>query len=108
VRLPAGATLSWDGPDDATTSRYLLVPDTGGLALPALRGMLGRLAEHQAQGGSQATLVIATTTPRRVAAWRDLLDRVCQARHLPPLEARVHTWSGLRQPIGNRVVRSRS
>jgi hypothetical protein len=73
------------------------VPDTGGLALPAMRGTLGRLAEHQAQSGSRATLVIATTTPRRAAAWIDLLDRVCQARRLPPLEARVATWSRLRQ-----------
>lgn len=97
VRLPAGATLSWDGPDGATTRRYLLVPDTGGLALPAMRGTLGRLAEHQAAGAASAMLVIATTTPRRAAAWADLLDRVCQARHLPPLEARVATWSGLRQ-----------
>jgi hypothetical protein len=97
VRLPAGATLSWDGPDGATTGRYLLVPDTGGLALPAMRGTLGRLAEHQAQGGSRATLVIATTTPRRAAAWADLLERVCQARRLPLLGATVATWSDLRR-----------
>ena len=102
VRLPAGATLSWDGPDGATTRRYLLVPDTGGLALPAMRGTLGRLAEHQAQGGSRATLVIATTTPRRAAAWADLLDRVCQARRLPLLSAAVVTWPDLRRAAGAR------
>jgi hypothetical protein len=84
------------------------VPDTGGLALPAMRGTLGRLAEHQAQGEPRATLVIATTTQRRAIAWAELLDRVCQARHLPPLETRVDTWSGLRQPMGDPVVRSRS
>src|SRR5206468_1024028 len=41
VRLPAAATLTWDSPDGMISSRCLLVPDTGGLALPALRGMLG-------------------------------------------------------------------
>jgi hypothetical protein len=86
----------------------VLVPDTGGLALPAMRGMLGRLAEHQAQCELRATLVIATTTPRRATAWAELLDTVCQARRLPPLEAHVATWSSLRQPIGGPAARGRA
>ena len=97
VRLPAAATLTWDSPDGMTSSGYLLVPDTGGLALPALRAMLGRVAEHQAAGTPPATLVIATTTARRAAAWATLLETVCQAWRLPLLEATVATWSDLRQ-----------
>jgi hypothetical protein len=83
------------------------VPDTGGLALPALRGMLGRVAEHQAAGAPPATLVIATTTARRAAAWAALLEAVCQARRLPLLDATVLTWSDLRQAARQQPLLAR-
>ena len=108
MRLPAAAMLTWDSPDGPTSSRYLLVPDTGGLALPALRGMLGRVAEHQAAAGTlPAMVVITTTTARRATAWAMLLETICQARRLPLLDATVATWPDLRQPARAETSRPR-
>src|SRR5206468_4978991 len=97
VQLPAAATLTWSGPDGPISKQYLLVPDTGGLALPAMRATLGRLAELQAAGAAQATLLIATTTSRRAAAWAALLEAACRKRHLPPLAFQVTSWNELHE-----------
>jgi len=108
ARLPAAATLAW-GAGGSIATNYLLVPDTGGLALPALRTSLARLAEYQATTpDSRATLLIATTTARRAAAWARLLDDTAHIHGAPALTMQVSLWEDLRrQAQGGGVARSR-
>ena len=109
VRLPAAARLAW-GAAGSFAANYLLVPDTGGLAIPALRTSLRRLSEYQAKVLDwPATLIIATTTARRAAAWTRLLDEIAATRGTPRLSAQVRLWEELRRPArGSRgsVLRS--
>jgi len=87
----------WTTPDGFLAREYVLVPDTGGLALPALRAALGHLAVYQAATQAQSTLAIATTTPRRAAGWTSLVETVCHAHGLPALDSEVTTWADLRR-----------
>jgi hypothetical protein len=103
VRLPAGARVVWVECSASSATDYVLLPDTGGLALPALRPALGRYVEYGAGGGPRSpVLVIATTTPRRAAGWAALLETVCWTRGLPPPTVEVTTWADLRTVAARR------
>ncbi|MBV9583093.1 MAG: replication-relaxation family protein, partial [Chloroflexi bacterium] len=107
VRLPAGATIVRNCTNGPIPDEYVLVPDTGGLALPSIRSSLGRLAEYQARDpASRVVTVIATTTARRAEAWRQLLDSVCSERGVPPTRVQVATWAELRLAAGAHEWRS--
>jgi hypothetical protein len=98
VRLPAAATLAWDSAEGTIAAEYLLVPDTGALAIPALRATLARLAQYQAAvPQSHSTLIIATTTARRATAWTRLLDSASIGRGMPSLAHAVRLWEDLRR-----------
>jgi hypothetical protein len=101
IRLPAGARIGWACTSRPIPDEYVLVPDTGGLALPALRSSIGGLLRYQA--GDPATrlvTVIATTTARRAEAWRDLLDMLCSERRVSLPQLQVYTWAELRLAAG--------
>jgi hypothetical protein len=92
--LPAYAALEWgDVGSRQQRAGYILVPDTGGLAPAAFRpqlaavARLGRTTELAVPG-----VVIATTSERRVEAWRALLDEVAAGRRAGPLLTHVATW----------------
>jgi hypothetical protein len=98
VRLPAAATLDWASSGGTLASEYLLVPDTGGLAIPALRATLARLAQYQSDvPQSHSMLVVATTTARRAVAWTRLVESASTGRGLPTLAYEVHLWEDLHQ-----------
>ena len=100
VRLPAAATLAWTRAEGTIVTDYLLVPDTGGLAIPALGTSLARLGECQAKvPGSPATLIIATTTARRAAAWTRLLVEIGSTCGPAALGADVSLWEELRRLV---------
>jgi hypothetical protein len=95
-QLPAYAALTWG--NTTSTQReagYILVPDTGGLSPAVLRPQLAQLA-RLARTTEQPVpgLVIATTSERRVEAWRALLDEVALSRRAGALSAHVATWRG--------------
>jgi hypothetical protein len=97
VRLPAGASIVRQCSITPKPDEYVLVPDTGGLALPALRTSISGLAEYQARDpASPVVAVIATTTARRAEAWRQLVDSVSLERGVPAPDVRVATWAELR------------
>jgi hypothetical protein len=103
VRLPAAATLTWTSHEETVGGGFALVPDTGGLALPAMRPVLSRLADHQATSLEPLDMiVIATTSSRRATAWLKLLETVSQARNTPALGARVVLWDELRAAVQGR------
>jgi hypothetical protein len=98
IRLPAAATLGWASTERALATEHLLVPDTGGLAIPALRATLACLAQYQsAVPQSHSTLVVATTTARRATAWTTLVESASTARGLPILAYEVRLWDDLRR-----------
>jgi hypothetical protein len=97
VRLPAGASLAWQCSMPPKPDEYVLVPDTGGLALPAMRTSISGLAEYQVRDpASPVVAMIATTTARRAEAWRQLVDSVCLERGVAVPDVRVSTWAELR------------
>jgi Replication-relaxation len=97
VRLPAGAAVTWITRDGTVTREYVLLPDTGGLAMPAIRAALGHLARYHATSEAPPrTLAIATTTSRRAAGWEALVNSVCSQRGLPRLNVEIPTWTELR------------
>jgi hypothetical protein len=101
VRLPAGASIVRNCSNGLMLAEYVLVPDTGGLALPAIRSRIGWLAEYQARDpASRVVTVIATTTARRAQAWRQLVDSVCSERGVPVPEIRVATWTEMHLAAG--------
>ena len=94
LRLPAYAALAWvDIGSRQQRAGYVLVPDTVGLSPAALRpqlaavARLGRTTELAVPG-----VVIATTSERRVEAWRALLDEVAASRRGGPLLTHVAAW----------------
>jgi hypothetical protein len=98
IRLPAAATLDWASSGWTLAREYLLVPDTGGLAIPALRATLARLAQYQSDVlQSQSILVVATTTARRATAWTRLVESASTGRGLPTLAYEVRLWDDLRR-----------
>jgi hypothetical protein len=98
IRLPAAATLGWASAEGTLGREYLLVPDTGGLAIPALRTTFARLAQYQsAVPQSDSTLlIIATITARRATAWTRLVGTASTGRGLPGLMHEVRLWADLR------------
>jgi hypothetical protein len=106
VRLPAAATLDWASNGGTLASEYLLVPDTGGLAIPALRATLARLAQYQSDvPTSHPTLIIATISARRATAWTRLVERASTERGLPRLAHEVRLWDDLRRVAEVRLPR---
>jgi hypothetical protein len=98
IRLPAAATLDWASSEGTLAREYLLVPDTGGLAIPALRATLARLAQYQSHvPHSHPTLIIATISARRSMAWKILVERASTGRGLPHLAHEVRLWDDLRR-----------
>jgi hypothetical protein len=99
IRFPAAAMLGWASVEGTLATEYLLVPDTGGLAIPALRLYLARLAEYQPDlPQSHATsIIIATTTARRATAWTRLVESASTGRGLPRLAREVRLWDDLRR-----------
>jgi hypothetical protein len=97
VRLPAGGSIVRSCNNGPIHDQYVLVPDTGGLALPAMRSSIGSLAEYEARDpASRVVTMIATTTARRAQAWRQLVDSVCSERGVVVPEVQVATWAELR------------
>jgi hypothetical protein len=98
VRLLAAATLDWASSEGTLASEYLLVPDTGGLAIPALRATLARLAKYQSEvPQSRTTLIIATISARGATAWTRLVERASTERGLPRPAHEVRLWDDLRR-----------
>jgi hypothetical protein len=100
ARVPASTELTWTRPqtEQAVCGRFLLIPDTGGLAIPSFRVQLGRLIDLQrATGERLPVLVVATTSVARVRAWSRLVEQVSQARGWRPLEVNVTTWAAVGQ-----------
>jgi hypothetical protein len=87
VRLPAAVTLAWSRPDEERRQSYLLLPDLGGIHLPAWRPRLRHLALLQyAYGERLPALAILTTTEARAHAWRQMLDETIATHSDWPLE----------------------
>jgi hypothetical protein len=88
VRLPAAVTLAWSRPDEERSQSYLLLPDLGGIHLPAWRPRLRHLARLQhAYGERLPALAILTTTEARALAWRQTLVEATTATNSDwPLE----------------------
>jgi hypothetical protein len=105
IRFPAAATLGWASAEGTLASEYLLVPDTGGLAIPALRATLSRLAEYQSDAPqSRSTFVIiATMTARRATAWTRLVESASTGRGLPRFAYKVRIWDNLRRTAEVRL-----
>lgn len=83
VRLPAFAAVSWGPEEHGAGGAYLLLPDGADQSIGAWRGRLQRLAQvGQALGEPLPALVIATTSPARVSAWKRLLYEVSSGRSL--------------------------
>ena len=95
MTLPAYAALGWEEASSAyVEGTYLLVADTGGLTPAALRRQLAGLARLDGTTPyGVPTVVIATTSERRVRAWRVLLDSVTSSRRSANrLHVEVATW----------------
>jgi hypothetical protein len=89
IWFPAFAALVWE----QGRGEYLLIPDTGGLPLRAFQTQLAHI------GGRTAverlpTLVVATTSSKRVRAWSNLVERMIGVRVTVPFEVEVDTWEG--------------
>ena len=103
VTLPAYAVLAWeDAGDGRVDGRYLLVADTGGLSPVALRRQLVGLVRLAATTAlAVPTVVIATTSERRVRAWWVLLDKVTSSsRYASRLHVEVATWESWAARVG--------
>src|SRR5258708_14892637 len=113
ARVPASTELAWTRPETehAVCGRFLLIPDTGGLSIPAFRVQLGRLVDLQrATGERLPVLVVATTSVARVRAWTKLVEQVSHARGWPPLQVNATTWATIGQDMqssGWRAVHAR-
>jgi hypothetical protein len=110
VTLPAYAALGWEEAGSAYAGgTYLLVADTGGLTPVALRRQLAGLARLDGTTPyGVPTVVIATSSERRVRAWRLLLDSVTSStRSANQLHVEVATWEGWAARAGMDPVRSR-
>jgi len=96
--LPAYATLGWSSARDGRLGAgYVLVADAGGLTPESLRPQLIRLAHLLCVVGPEGPgVAIATTSARRVEAWKRLLDEIASSRRGGPLAARVATWDAWR------------
>jgi hypothetical protein len=110
VTLPAYASLAWeDARGGCVDGRYLLLVDMGGLSPVALQRHLVDLARL---GGTTAsavpTVVIATTSERRVRAWWVLLDRITSSsKYAGSLDVEVATWESWASRAGMGPPRSR-
>jgi hypothetical protein len=95
VTLPAYAALAWEESGSARVEgTYLLVADTGGLSPVALRRQLVGLARlSRTSAKAVPTVVVATTSERRVRAWWVLLDKVASSStYAVRLHVEVATW----------------
>jgi hypothetical protein len=102
ARAPALAELAWTRPytEQVAYGRFLLLPDPGGLSIPAFRAQLGRLVDRQwATGERLPVLVVATTSVDRVRAWTTLVERVSRMRGWTLLVANVTTWTAVGQDM---------
>jgi len=111
VTLPAYAALAWEEAGGARVDgRYLLVADTGGLTPVALRRQLVGLARLEGTTAqAMPTVVIATTSERRVRAWWVLLDSVTSSsRYASRLHVEVATWESWAARAGMDPPRSRA
>jgi hypothetical protein len=72
VRLPAGVALRW--PD--RHGSYVLLPDTGAVALRAYRDALVGLVLGRRAGCPTPLLVVGAPDEGRASGWRTLADRV--------------------------------
>jgi hypothetical protein len=110
VTLPAYAALGWEEAGSAyVEGTYLLVADTGALTPVALRRQLAGLARLDGTTPyAVPTVVIATTSERRVRAWTVLLDSVTSSRrYASRLQVEVATWESWTARAGIDPVRSR-
>src|SRR5579859_4467983 len=110
VTLPAYAALGWEEAGSAyVEGTYLLVADTGALSPAALRRQLAGLARLDGTTlYGVPTVVIATTSERRVRAWGLLLDSVTPStRSANQLHVEVATWESWAARAGMDLVRSR-
>src|ERR1700680_2709178 len=110
VTLPAYAALGWEEAGSAyVDGRYLLVADTGSLTPAALRRQLAGLARLDGTTPyAVPTVVIATTSERRVRAWTILLDSVTSSRRSAnQLHVEVATWESWAARAGMDPPRSR-
>ena len=97
VRLPAWAALEWTTPRGQLGAACVLIADPGGLSPAAVRPDLARLGRVlRACGEVGPTVVIATTSVRRVQAWRNVLESVGSSWRGGPLDGRVATWDAWR------------
>jgi len=110
VTLPAYAALGWEVAGSAPTERRcLLVADAGGLTPVTLRRQLVGLARlHGTSARAAPTVVIATTSERRVRAWWVLQEKVISSsRHASRLHVEVATWESWAARAGRDPLRGR-
>src|SRR5216683_4156707 len=111
ITLPAYAALGWEQASGACVEgRYLLVAaDTGALTPVALRRQLAGLARLDGTTPyAVPTVVIATTSERRVRAWTVLLDSLTSStRYANRLHVEVATWESWAARAGRDILRSR-
>ena len=98
LHLPVFAELAWGDTDgEGPVQRYVLVADAGGLSPLALRPQLARLAHLGPMSElEQPTVVIATTSKRRVEAWQAVLEGIAARRQRCLLPVMVGTWGAWR------------
>ena len=97
VRIGACATVRWETSEGQRLGDYVLLADTGGLSPGALRRHLGTLSRVRGEVGADGPAVlVASTSERRVDAWKALLDEIASSRNGGPLEARVDSWEAWR------------
>jgi hypothetical protein len=99
LSMPAAATLAWPCPGPPTSRSYLLVPDLGGISLPAWRRRLHQLAPlAHAYGEPLPELAISTTSDMRAAAWRRLLAEAGAADRDRPVSGQMIGVADARRP----------
>jgi hypothetical protein len=76
VRLPAAATLAWSLPGEEAKRSYLLLPDLGGIHLPAWRPRLVHLARLQHAYGERLPKFVIEATRLSQTAPAALVDRL--------------------------------
>ena len=93
IEMPAYVDLR----RSSEVSAFLLFPDLGTAPLRAVRPSLHRLADYLShEVGMIPTLLVVTTTPGRLDAWKRLLVEVTQGRGVMPAAVRLLTWEELR------------
>jgi Replication-relaxation len=109
MHLPSVAVLEWALPDARCASEaFILVADRGGLSPAALRVQFAALARLACadQQHVPAIVVVATTSERRVLAWRAMSELATRRYPGRLLKVDVATWADWEARAKARTART--